>query len=94
MASKLYGLNRSVYYNSYSFSEMSNIEIQEYMDIIATTNSRLISENYMTGNGRCHLCNVKYRALEHYIPTQLKIISKNRPTTPAGAGSEVIIAQG
>ena len=94
MINKLYEVNRAVYYNSYSFSEMSDIEIREYMDVITTTNSRLISENYMTGTGRCHLCNVKYRALKHYIPTQLKIIYKNVPTTPAGAGSEVIIAQG
>ena len=92
MADKLYSLNQSLYYNSYSFSEMSDIEIREYMDVILTTNSRLVSENYMTGNGRCHLCNVKYRALKHYIPTQLKIISKSVPTTPTNPGSEVIVA--
>lgn len=93
LSNKLYTLSGAVYYNSYSFSEMSEDEIHHYMDIIMTTRSRLLSENYMTGNGACHLCGIKYRALNSHLPKQLNILARFKPPTPTNAGSEVIIAQ-
>ena len=93
LSNKLYTLSGAIFYNSYSFSEMSEDEIRHYMDIIMTTRSRLLSENYMTGHDACHLCGIKYRALEPYLPEQLKILARLKPPTPTNPGSEILIAQ-
>jgi hypothetical protein len=93
LADKLYTLPGSIYYNSYSLSEMSLDEIDHYMDIITTTNGRLLSENYMTGNGACHLCGEPYRALGELMPRQLEVLASLDTPTPTNTGSQLVIAQ-
>ena len=93
LADKLYTMSRAVFYNSYSLSEMSEHEIHHYMDIITTTSSRLLSENYMTGTGKCHLCDEPYRALGDFMPSQLEVLASLGPPTPTNTGSQLLIAQ-
>ena len=93
MTDELYKISAALYYNSYSLSEMSKDEITKYIDIILSTNSRLITENYMFGSGRCHLCNNHYTPLQEYIPDTFNILYKSLPHHPTNPGSELLILQ-
>jgi len=89
MIDQLYSLGECLYYNSYSLSEMSPNEQTHYMDVIGTTGSRLLSENYMTGRGRCHLCNQQYTPMQLHVPEQLETCWTDTCAVPTNPGASI-----
>ena len=90
---KLYEVSAATFYSSYSLSEMCPEEINQYMDIMSTTQSTLISENYMTGNGSCHLCDEPYIPLQPYIPPTSTVRWRADPVVPTNPGSDIQIVE-
>jgi hypothetical protein len=86
---KLYQLSAATYYSSYSLGEMCDDEVQQYMDIMGMTSSKLISENYMTGNGSCHLCDEPYTPLQSRVPHSSELLWKQSPVVRTNPGCEI-----
>lgn len=91
----LYHMPRgTTYYNSYSFGEMSDDELEQYMDIIGTTQGRLISENYWSQQStKCHLCNDDVVAVSGVVPGHMSYIENRDPHVPTNPGARVVVME-
>ena len=85
--------SHSVFYNSYSMSEMNTIEIDNYMDMVGTTRSKLISENYWdsTTHTKCHLCNAPVLPIKHFVPDHFHIVDQRDPHVPTNPGAKIVV---
>ena len=83
----------STFYNSYSMSEMSDNERDEYMDIISLNQGRLISENYWSHSSTmsCHLCNTEVTPLEPSIPGHMSCTYHRDPHVPTNPGAKIVV---
>lgn len=93
MSYMLYQLKGCTFYNSYSFSEMSAPEIDNYMDIVAVTESRLISENYWDSSQytTCHLCDTPVLPLKTFVPRSFRLRHEQTPHVPTNPGALITI---
>lgn len=84
---------RSTFYNSYSLGEMEPREIDEYMDIISVTRSKLISENYwnFSNNSTCHLCNDEVTPVEYKVPGHMTCTYSRKPHVPTNNGARIVV---
>lgn len=90
----LYDLpDHSVFYNSYSMSEMAAVEIDNYMDMVGTTRSKLISENYWDSgkHTKCHLCNTAVFPLKPFVPKHFHIVDQRDPHVPTNPGAQIVV---
>lgn len=85
--------SHSVFYNSYSMGEMSTTEIDNYMDMVGTTRSKLISENYWdsTTHTKCHLCNAPVLPVKHFVPDHFHIVDQRDPHVPTNPGAKIVV---
>lgn len=86
----------TTFYNSYSFGEMSNHEVLNYMDIVASVRGRLISENYYTRDPRrifttCHLCDQPVSPIQDLIPDTFRQTGEQTPHVPTNTGAMITV---
>lgn len=82
----------TTFYNSYSLSEMSPDEVEQYMDIIGSTRGLLISENYWSRNNmKCHLCNEDVMPVHHLLPFGYSCRYTRQPHVPTNNGARLVV---
>jgi hypothetical protein len=83
----------SVFYNSYSMGEMTSVEIDNYMDMVGTTRSKLISENYWDSGQytKCHLCNTPVLPVKPFVPDHFHIVDQRDPHVPTNPGAKIVV---
>lgn len=82
----------TTFYNSYSFSEMSTDEVEQYMDIIGTSQAVLISENYWARNDMtCHLCDEPVMPIHHMLPYGYSCKYNRQPHVRTNAGANIVV---
>lgn len=83
----------TTFYNSYSFGEMQVDELLEYLDIVASVDGRLISENYWdhVKHATCHLCDQPVQPIKPHIPQSFHLMEQRLPHVPTNDGAKIVV---